>query len=365
MDACRSEYKSFSDDYQKTHALLADSMKEVGWKDQYALGATVLSNYQAMQTLVGTAMTKAVTDAAQEAAGQVGVGVDAEDVGKFGMWLRTVVKAVTNRKGAVGGAERGPCCFAAGTLVATPEGDRAIETLKVGDIVWTKPEHGGEPFAAAITATHIRNDQPIYRLTLESTRADGQVKTETLFVTPSHPFYVPARHDFVPMGDLRTGDLLQSLADGAGNNTSSRVASIRLHKPVGETFNLSVDVGHTFYVGKLKTWVHNVGPCGVPDATKPGVVGTQGTSITIEPKIANQMGKRGWTESAIQSVIDKPEKTIVTKDTRFDATSGSRLDDPATGYIAKDGSYVVRNDRTGAIVQVSNKNDPNWVAPWD
>lgn len=159
--------------------------------------------------------------------------------------------------------------------------------------------------------------------------------------------------------------MLQSLADGAGNNTSSRVASIRLHKSVGETFNLTVDVGHTFYVGKLKTWVHNVGPCGVPDATKPGVVGTQGTSITIEPKIANQMGKRGWTESAIQSVIDKPEKTIVTKDTRFDATSGSRLDDPATGYIAKDGSYVVRNDRTGAIVQVSNKNDPNWVAPWD
>jgi filamentous hemagglutinin len=41
------------------------------------------------------------------------------------------------------------------------------------------------------------------------------------------------------------------------------------------------------------------------------------------------------------------------------------LNDPATGYSAKDGSYVIRNDRTGAIVQVSNKNDPKWVAPWD
>jgi translation elongation factor EF-Ts len=28
-------------------------------------------------------------------------------------------------------------------------------------------------------------------------------------------------------------------------------------------------------------------------------------------------------------------------------------------------SYVVRNDRTGAIVQVSDKNDKNWVAPWN
>ena len=96
-----------------------------------------------------------------------------------------------------------------------------------------------------------------------------------------------------------------------------------------------------------------------------GGKGAKRISITIEPKIAVQMGKRGWTESSIQSVIDKPIKTVVTKDTRFDTVSGSRLNDPATGYVAKDGSYVVINDRTGAIVQVSNKNDPGWIAPWD
>ncbi|MDU9393744.1 polymorphic toxin-type HINT domain-containing protein [Pseudomonas sp. zfem002] len=157
----------------------------------------------------------------------------------------------------------GPCCFAAGTLVATPTGDRAIETLKVGDIVWSKPEHGGEPFAAAILQTHERNDQPIYKLTLENTRADGEVKQETLFVTPSHPFYVPAQREFVPMIQLRTGDLLQSLGDGASENTSSRVASVELYQPIGRTYNLTVDIGHTFYVGELKTWVHNTGPCDI------------------------------------------------------------------------------------------------------
>lgn len=51
-------------------------------------------------------------------------------------------------------------------------------------------------------------------------------------------------------------------------------------------------------------------------------------SITIEPKIATQMGKRGWTESSIQSVIENPVRTVVTKDTRFDSVSGSRLNDP-------------------------------------
>ncbi|WP_185753890.1 colicin E5-related ribonuclease, partial [Pseudomonas marginalis] len=96
-----------------------------------------------------------------------------------------------------------------------------------------------------------------------------------------------------------------------------------------------------------------------------GVRGAKGMQSIIEPKIAQQMGKRGWTTDSLESVIANPSKTVVTKDTRFDPVSGTRLNDPATGYVAKDGSYVVRNDRTGAIVQVSDKNDKSWVAPWE
>ncbi|GKQ44553.1 filamentous hemagglutinin N-terminal domain-containing protein [Pseudomonas syringae] len=159
----------------------------------------------------------------------------------------------------------GPCCFAAGTMVSTPDGERAIDTLKVGDIVWSKPEGGGKPFAAAILATHIRTDQPIYRLKLKGKQENGQAEDETLLVTPGHPFYVPAQHGFVPVIDLKPGDRLQSLADGASENTSSEVESLELYLPVGKTYNLTVDVGHTFYVGKLKTWVHNTGPCELPE----------------------------------------------------------------------------------------------------
>lgn len=284
---------------------------------------------------------------------------------------------VPNKQPDKSDSERDPCCFAAGTMVATPAGDRAIETLKVGDVVWTKPEHGSKPFAAAILKTYQRNDQPIYKLTLESTRPDGEVKQEALFVTPSHPFYVPAQRDFVPMIELKIGELLRSLDDGAGEGTSSRVVSVELYKPVGETFNLTVDIGHTFYVGDLKTWVHNTGPCRIDGNPKKeetsqeaqsegsNTDGAKGVQSIIEPKIAQQMGKRGWTTDSLESVIANPSKTVVTKDTRFDPVSGTRLNDPATGYVAKDGSYVVRNDRTGAIVQVSDKNDKNWVAPWE
>jgi hypothetical protein len=44
-------------------------------------------------------------------------------------------------------------------------------------------------------------------------------------------------------------------------------------------------------------------------------------------------------------------------------TSGSPQ--PATGYIDGDGDYVIVNDASGKVVQVSNKNDPNWRAPWE
>jgi filamentous hemagglutinin len=84
--------------------------------------------------------------------------------------------------------------------------------------------------------------------------------TETLLVTPGHPFYVPVKDGFVPVIDLKPGDRLQSLADGASENTSSEVESLELYASEGTTYNLTVEVGHTFYVGNLKTWVHNTGP---------------------------------------------------------------------------------------------------------
>ncbi|WP_460410532.1 MULTISPECIES: Hint domain-containing protein [unclassified Pseudomonas] len=177
---------------------------------------------------------------------------------------------------------KGPCCFAAGTKVSTPQGDRVIESLKVGDVVWSKPEKGGKPFAAAILATHQRSDQPIYRLKLKSVRGAGAAEGETLLVTPSHPFYVPAKHDFIPVKDLEPGDLLQSLADGDTENTSSEVESLELYLPEGKTYNLTVDVGHTFYVGELKTWVHNTGPCDLPpDYFAGGAKGSSGAESAI------------------------------------------------------------------------------------
>lgn len=158
-------------------------------------------------------------------------------------------------------------------------------------MVWSKPERGGKPFAAKILATHQRSDQPIYRLKLKSVRVDGKAEGETLLVTPGHPFYVPAKRDFIPVIDLKPGDLLQSLADGETDNTSSEVESLELYLPVGETFNLTVDVGHTFYVGDLKTWVHNTGPCALP----PDFFSKKGGVSTADKVAEGEVGTYGST----------------------------------------------------------------------
>lgn len=84
----------------------------------------------------------------------------------------------------------------------------------------------------------------------------------------------------------------------------------------------------------------------------------------IELKIQRQMESRGWTVEAINSTVANSEKKIPTKDTRFDPITGARRNDPATVHVNSDGSYVVVNNRDGTVVQVSNKNDPNWKAPW-
>lgn len=73
----------------------------------------------------------------------------------------------------------------------------------------------------------------------------------------------------------------------------------------------------------------------------------------IGKKITRQMEKRGWSEGAINATI---KNSAYTKKSINKATGNK-----ATAYFDKDGSYVVRDDVTGNIIQISDKNDPNWI----
>jgi hypothetical protein len=61
--------------------------------------------------------------------------------------------------------------------------------------------------------------------------------------TPEHPFFVPARNDYVPMGKLEPGTVLRT-DDGS---TASVVASKTKHGDF-EVFNLEVENAHNYFV---------------------------------------------------------------------------------------------------------------------
>ncbi|BFM49946.1 colicin E5-related ribonuclease [Marinomonas sp. THO17] len=86
---------------------------------------------------------------------------------------------------------------------------------------------------------------------------------------------------------------------------------------------------------------------------------TKEVTTQFEKKIEKQMGKRDWDKDSVNSTIENPNKTVSTRDTRWNS------DEPATAYIPEDGHYVVRNDNDGTIVQISNVNKADWKPPFE
>ncbi|WGY71816.1 hemagglutinin repeat-containing protein [Burkholderia cepacia] len=91
-----------------------------------------------------------------------------------------------------------------------------------------------------------------------------------------------------------------------------------------------------------------------------GVI-TADSKPVIDSKISDQLVDRGWTESEIQAVVKNGATgTSIDKRSAKKSPDGVARDDPATVYGAPNG-YIVVNDRTGEVVQVSDKNDPSWT----
>ena len=84
----------------------------------------------------------------------------------------------------------------------------------------------------------------------------------------------------------------------------------------------------------------------------------------IESKIARQMPRRGWTRRDIESTLAHPHRAVETTDMRWQA-DGSRRNNSAKAYIREDGHSIVRNEVDGTIVQISNRNKPNWKSPFE
>jgi RHS repeat-associated protein len=138
------------------------------------------------------------------------------------------------------------------------------------------------------------------------------------------------------VGQVAIGEL-----KGAGS-----VLSLGVYRP--SYANVNQQLGG--YVGQGLTVI--AAAAATKASPRAGPVATEPPGFTVSSKIGNQMGPRGWTTESIGETLAKPKFTA---EATNKATGGQ-----ATAYFREDGSYIVRDNKTGSIIQVSNRFKPDW-----
>ena len=235
--------------------------------------------------------------------------------------------AMNNAETAIDLASRAiqSLCFTEDTPVYIKDGVKLITNIKVGDKVYSENPETGEKGLKKVINIFIKETQTLIHIFIGNT----EIKA-----TPTNPFWVVGK-GWVDAGKLVIGDKL--LLYSGKTATISVLKSEQLQKPI-KVYNFEVEDWHTYFVSMNYILVHN--SCG-------------SISYTITDKISKQMGKRGWTSDSINKTI---KKSYTTRKATNKATGNS-----ATAYYNEDGSYVVRDHKTGDIVQVSDRNDKNWA----
>ncbi|MCA9647684.1 MAG: hypothetical protein KC492_43640, partial [Myxococcales bacterium] len=142
----------------------------------------------------------------------------------------------------------GPLCFAAGTIVLTPEGGKAIDEIRPGDLVWSQDEITGDVSAQRVARTFATTPaQELIELSLK----DDDAHEDVIRATREHPFWVAGR-GWSAAASLRIGDKVRQIS---GRWLRVQAAS---SAPQRETvYNLEVSKTHTYFVGELGAWAHN------------------------------------------------------------------------------------------------------------
>ena len=134
-------------------------------------------------------------------------------------------------------------CFVEGTLVVTDEGDKPIEEIQAGNLVYsTDPETGESEYKEVLRTFRKESDVLIHIF----------VNGEEIQTTPVHPFWV--EDQWVAAKDLEVGDI-PTLADGS-TAPITKTYGEQLDEPV-IVYNFEVADFHTYYFTDTGVLVHN------------------------------------------------------------------------------------------------------------
>ena len=135
--------------------------------------------------------------------------------------------------------------------VATEDGQKAIEDIEVGDLVWATDTETCETALKEVVRLFRNETKEWIHLT---------VNGETITCTPEHPFYSPVK-GWTNAIDLRAGDILVMLN---GEYVVIEQVQYELLESPETTYNFEVEDFHTYYAGDAEALVHN--RCDLTDA---------------------------------------------------------------------------------------------------
>jgi len=128
--------------------------------------------------------------------------------------------------------------------VATADGQKRIEDIREGDLVWAQDDRTGEVSL-----------KPVKQLFVNVTAALVVLHcgTNTLEATPEHPLWV-ADEGWKAAGQIQVGDELWS-----GNGERVTVTDIGHEQGQFTVYNFEVESFHSYFVGKDEVLGHNAG----------------------------------------------------------------------------------------------------------
>jgi hypothetical protein len=165
--------------------------------------------------------------------------------------------------------ESEPACSSGDTYVHTDQGTLEIPYIDVGSRVLARSDVTGEQSYRRVVNKFVHDERQTY--SLDYVTPDGD--TDTLFVTPEHPFLVKDS-GWTPAGRLQSGQVLEicdpdgrddcdrrmgSLQELAlsGGRWSATVVSVAPTDIVETVYNFEVEEFHIYFVGVFGVWIHN------------------------------------------------------------------------------------------------------------
>ena len=160
----------------------------------------------------------------------------------------------------------GSLCFVAGTPIRMADGNyRPIESIKAGDLVWSRDEFTKQEAAQRVQKPFSNTARRLVKII---------AGIDTIFTTPEHPFYVENK-GMTQAQLLHKGDLLSTVTPTEAAlallphlaRSGITVENIHLLDTTVAVYNFEVSDFHTYFVGSQSIWVHNAN-CGAKPLIK-------------------------------------------------------------------------------------------------